>query len=80
MKNTANNGGAVTRPAKMSTKIEELIGRADYRELLDVLDCDAYTAAQDWRALEGLGWLPCRLTPPERMAIHAALEAGEVAP
>jgi len=60
-----------------------LIHSGSDKALLDALACDAYTALDDRRALDGLGWTPMFLTLAERIAIHdeiARRESAEVRP
>jgi len=55
--------------------VRAMLNVGSKKALEDALDCDAYTAAGDLRALDGLGWTPCTLTTEERVAIEARLAA-----
>lgn len=68
-----------SQAANLRTIVRVLLNVGSRKALLDTLDCDAYTADGDMRALEGLGWQPCLLTTDERIAIHLRLSDLEAA-
>lgn len=52
----------------------------DLASLYSMLDCDRYTREQDFRALDGYGWLPRQLSETERNEINAAIAEIEERP
>lgn len=61
----------------LSAIVRRLIRDGSVNALECALECDDYTAANDMRALDALGWTPHRLTKEERDAIVRRLDGIE---